>query len=145
MANKRNLPFQPEWKKLMAWRPSVSFSLVMSSILANLLAFTLSLRIPSGASEVNPLVHPGSLASLGYSEGVIVLVSLALSILVRDEGRRCVILAAVVAILTGDVVNDVVFSVTNSQFLAVDISYSLTALIPAFVAARWVRSQTNSM
>ena len=52
-------------------------------------------------------------------------------------------MAAVVAVLTGDALNDIVMTLTNSQFLAVDISYAFTALIPAFVAMRWVQSQTS--
>jgi hypothetical protein len=128
--------------RLTAYRPSVSFTLVLTSISANLLAFTLSLRIPSGASEVNPLVHPGTIASLGFSEGIIVLVSFALSRLLQDEAKRSVILAAVLAVLTGDALNDIVFTLTNSQFLAVDISYAFTALIPTFVAIRWIQAQT---
>ena len=142
MANKRSTPFQMEWMKLLAWRPSVSFTLVLASTSVNILAFTLSLRIPTGASEVNPLVQPGMLASLGYSEGIIVLISFVLSVLIRDEAKRSVILATVLAVLTGDALNDTVFSVTNSQFLAVDISYAFTALIPAFVAIRCIQSQS---
>jgi len=142
MANKRSTPFQMEWMKLLAWRPSVSFTLVLASLSANLLAFTLSLRIPSGASEVNPLVHPGLLVSLGYSEGIIVLISFVLSVLIQDEAKRSVILATVLAVLTGDALNDTVFSVTDSQFLAVDISYAFTALIPALVAIRWIQRQS---
>jgi len=82
------------------------------------------------------------LASLGYSEGIIVLISFVLSVLIRDEAKRSVILATVLAVLTGDALNDTVFSVTNSQFLAVDISYAFTALIPAFVAIRCIQSQS---
>jgi len=143
LANKRSSSFEMQWTKLLAWRPSVSITLVLASISANLLAFTLSLRIPSGASEVNPLVHPGLLVSLGYSEGIIVLISFMLSVLIRDEAKRSVVLAAVLAVLTGDALNDIVFSVTNSQFLAVDISYAFTALIPSFVAIRWIQSQSS--
>jgi hypothetical protein len=129
--------------KFVAWRPSVSFTLVLASISTNLLAFTLSLHIPNGASEVNPLAHPGMVASLGFSEGIIMLVSFTLSRLLRDEVRRSVILSAVVAVLTGDALNDIVFTLTTSQFLAVDISYAFTALIPAFVALRWIQFQGN--
>jgi hypothetical protein len=143
MTNKRSSAFQVEWMKLVAWRPSVSFTLVLASISANLLAFTLSLHIPSGASEVNPLVHPGLLASLGYSEGIIVLVSFVLTILIPNEEKRSVVLAAVVAVLTGDALNDIVYTLTRSQFLAADISYTFTALIPAFVAMKWIQSQTS--
>jgi hypothetical protein len=83
------------------------------------------------------------MASFGYSEGIIVLVSLVLSRLVQDEAKRSVILAAVLAVLTGDALNDIVFTLTTSQFLAVDISYAFTALIPAFVAVNWIQSQTT--
>ena len=130
-----------EQMKLVAWRPSVSFTLVAASMSANLLAFVMSLRIPSGASEVNPLVHPGSLASLGYSEGLIVSVSVILTFLVRNEAVRSVMLAAVVGVLAGDVLNDIVMTLTNSQFLAVDISYAFTALLPAFVALKWIQPE----
>jgi hypothetical protein len=140
MTNKLSSLFQVEWMKLVAWRSSVTFTLVLVSISANLLAFTLSLQIPSGASEVNPFVHPGSLASLGYSEGIIILISFVLSILILDEAKRSVVLAAVVAVLTGDALNDIVYSLSRSQFLAVDISYAITALVPALVAARWIQS-----
>jgi len=142
MANKRSST-QVEWTKSMPWRPSVSFTLVLASVSANLLAFVLSLRIPTGASEVNPFVHPGMLASLAYSEGMILLVSFILSVLLRDEAKRCVILGAVVAVLTGDALNDIVFTLTSSQFLATDISYAFTALIPAFVAMKWIQWQTS--
>jgi len=145
LAKKRSFLFQLGWMRLLVWRPSVSFTLVVASISINLLAFTLSLGIPSGASEVNPLVHPGSLASLAYSEGIIILSTFVLSALVRDEGQRTVILAAVVAVLTGDALNDLVFTLTTSQFLAVITSYASTALIPAFVATRWIRFQANKV
>ena len=81
--------------------------------------------------------------SLGYSEGIVVLVSFVLSGLVRNEAKRSVVLAAVLAVLTGDALNDIVFTLIKSQFLAVDISYACTALIPAFVATRWIQSQTR--
>jgi hypothetical protein len=131
------------WVKRAPWRPSASFTLVITSISANLVAFALSLQIPSGASEVNPFVHLGMMVSLGFSEGIVVLVSFILSRLLRDEAKRSVILAGVVAVLAGDALNDIVFTLTNSQFLAFDISYAFTALIPAFVAMRWIRSQTS--
>jgi hypothetical protein len=127
--------------RLAAWRPSVSFALILTSISANLFAFVLSLRIPSGDSEVNPLVRPGLFASLAYSEGIIILVFFALTALLQDEAKRSVILAAVVGVLTGDALNDAVLTVTNSQFLAVDISYAFAALIPAFVAMKWIQSR----
>jgi hypothetical protein len=126
----------------MGWRPSISSIIILASISANLLAFALSLQIPNDASEVNPLVHPGMMASLLFSEGIILLVSFLLTILLHDEAKRSVVLAAVAAVLSGDALNDLVFSLTNNQFLAVDISYAFTALIPALVAMRWVRSQT---
>jgi len=132
-----------KWMRRRAWRASVSLGLTVASVCANLSAFIMSMRIPSGASEVNPLVHPGTLSSLAYSEGLIILISFALSTLLRDEGKRSVILAAVVALLTGDALNDIVFSFTGSQFLAADISYASTALIPAFVAMKCIQSHAG--
>jgi hypothetical protein len=128
---------------LMTGKPSLSFILVLVSISANLAAFVLSLGIPSGASEVNPFARPGLLISLGFSVGIIVLVCVALARLLRDEVTRCVVLAAVVGVMTGDALNDFVYTVTRSQFVAVDISYGFTALIPAFVAMKLIRTRTG--
>jgi hypothetical protein len=143
MTDKRGSAFHMERMRLMAWRPSTSFAIMLASVSINLVAFALSIRIPSGDSEANPFVHPGMLASLGFSEGTIVLGSFMLSKLIRDEAKRCVILAAMAGLLTGDALNDIVISLTNNQFLAVDISYTFTALVPAFVAMKWLQSQLS--
>jgi hypothetical protein len=142
MKNKRGFASK-EWMLSLGWRPSISFTLVLASISANLLAFLQSLRIPSGALEANPFVHPGMIESFGFSEVIILVGSFMLSKLLRDEAKRSVVLAAVTGLLTGDALNDIVVSLTTNQFLAVDISYTFTALVPAFVAMRWLESQPD--
>jgi hypothetical protein len=129
-------------KRAPASRPSFSSVLVLLAVSINLLAYLMSLRIPNGAAEVNPLVHPGSLVSLGYSEGIIITVSLLISVLIRDETKRSIVQAAVVALLAGDAMNDVVFTLTGSQYLAVVTSYAFTALIPALAAIRSMQVRT---
>lgn len=111
----------------------------------NLIAYVLSSRLPSWAAEANPFVQPGSLVSLALAETTILAVSSLCRFLGRDAATRNILLAAVVAVLTGDASNDVVLVLTRSQFFAIAASYFSITMIPTFVAMRSLELQLRRL
>lgn len=121
-------------------RPSPFVILALAATVVNLSAFLLSLHVPTGAYEANPNVRPGSLVSLGFSEGLVLLASFILRIISTDREVRIIVQAAVVALLSGDTINDLILVATGSQFFAIASSYTITAIVPALVAIWWIQS-----
>lgn len=108
--------------------------LTAAAVVANLTAFVLTVNIPAGFSELNPVPKGISPSSLMFSEGLLMVGSGLLYVLVRSPGERNLVQSSVAALLLADAINDLCQITPIPLYGTVLISYGVAALFPTFFA-----------
>lgn len=115
------------------WRrwDSTSASMMLVCTISNFVAFLVSSNLTSKYVELDSLVQPGHLLSLARTEGLILVASMSLMVLVRSNLQRVALQSLVAGFLTADAINDIVLVTTGSWLLATELAYVMAASIPA--------------
>lgn len=124
LANKIDPSFWRRWD-------SGTASLVLVCTISNLVAFVASSNLTPKYIELDSLVQPGHLLSLARTEGMILLATISLRVLVRSNLQRVALQGLVAGFLTADAVNDIILVTNGSWFLATELAYVTAASIPA--------------
>ena len=106
------------------------FILATVCVISNLVAFTLSFRMPAGYVELDPLVQPGLIVSLVKTEGIALIATLALWVGVKHPSERIIFQSLVAGFFAADAVSDGVLFATASQLLATEIAWLAAASMP---------------
>ncbi len=120
-------------------------ALAILCVVSNFIAFVVSSGLRSNYVELDPSVQPGSLLSLGMTEGIILAVSVSLFVLIHDAAERTVLLGLVSGFFAADAVNDVVLVSTGSMYLAMELAWITAVAIPSVVGISLLRMSRRQL